>query len=184
MEKFTKVILLSVVMLLSSVLVFAQQMQVINTGPVGKVIKAPANSRGVLYEQTDIGTNGRPSQDFEAGFDAYDSWAADDFIVPAGETWNIQTVTAYGSGSGPFNLANLEFYYDAGGVPGASAGLFTGLVPVDNTETISVNLPAGGISPSRVRSCGGRVFRLLQEEAGERPVPFGYAKQCRKYGLT
>ena len=40
----------------------------------------------VLYDQTNnVGTNGFPSQDFEAANDAYDNQGADDFVIPAGD---------------------------------------------------------------------------------------------------
>ena len=49
--------------------------------------RPPASPRDVLYDQMDqpAGTpGGVTSQDFEVDFDAYDSFAADDFVVPAG----------------------------------------------------------------------------------------------------
>ena len=51
----------------------------------------------VLYDQYDnMGTSSIPSQDFETALDNYDSQGADDFVVPAGETWNITEVDVYG----------------------------------------------------------------------------------------
>ena len=54
----------------------------------------------VLYDQYDNATATPPvditSQDFEASFDAFDNQAADDFVVPVGETWNVTEVDVLG----------------------------------------------------------------------------------------
>jgi hypothetical protein len=49
-----------------------------------------------------------PSQDFETALDFFDSQAADDFIVPAGQTWQVTEVDVLGE-------------YDSTG-PAASSG--------------------------------------------------------------
>jgi hypothetical protein len=122
MKNFTKVSLLSMVMLLSSMLMFAQQVQITDTGPAGKTSLAPADNRAVLYEQiNNPGTNGGiTAQDFEASFNAYDAEGADEFSVPAGDTWLVENVQVLGSYSaaGPCNLANVRFYEDNAGIPG------------------------------------------------------------------
>ena len=50
----------------------------------------------VLYDQFGSPTTANPaditSQDFEAGLDAADSEAADDFVVPPGATWTIDAI--------------------------------------------------------------------------------------------
>jgi len=54
----------------------------------------------VLYDQYDNPAptptppvySGVTSQDFEPELDIYDSFAADDFVVPAGQIWNITEV--------------------------------------------------------------------------------------------
>ncbi|MBE9480780.1 MAG: carboxypeptidase regulatory-like domain-containing protein, partial [Bacteroidetes bacterium] len=122
MKNFTKVCSLSVVMLLSSMLMFAQQVQITDTGPAGKTSLAPADNRAVLYEQiNNPGTDAAiTAQDFEASFDAFDAEGADEFTVPSGDTWNVDNVQVLGtySAAGPCNLANVRFYADNAGVPG------------------------------------------------------------------
>ena len=76
----------------------------------------------VLYDQT-AGAGGVSlvSQNFEASFDVYDCQGADDFEVPAGETWSIESIDvpgAYFNGVGPANSFNVWFYNDASGLPG------------------------------------------------------------------
>jgi hypothetical protein len=75
----------------------------------------------VLYDQNNNGNSfGTSSQNFEAGFDAYDSFTADDFIVPAGAPWTVEEVTISGQYTiGPANSVNVTFYADAAGLPGA-----------------------------------------------------------------
>ncbi len=69
-----------------------------NAGSAGVVppgIRAPA---AVLYSQLDNPAgNGVPDQDFEAGFDGYDSIAADDFVVTDPSGWTIQQVSTVGT---------------------------------------------------------------------------------------
>jgi hypothetical protein len=79
----------------------------------------------VLYDQTaGVGTVSEVSQNFEASFDTYDCQGADDFEVPAGETWTIESIDvpgAYFNGVGPANSFNVWFYNDAAGLPGTEA---------------------------------------------------------------
>ena len=61
------------------------------------------------------------SQDFEPAFDTYDNQAADDFVVPGGQTWTVEGVDVDGqySTSGPATSFNVYFYTNGGGnLPG------------------------------------------------------------------
>lgn len=52
---------------------------------------------------------------------ALDDQAADDFVVPAGNTWTVKRVRVrgqYQNGPGPAVSENVFFYTDAGGLPG------------------------------------------------------------------
>jgi Kelch motif protein/galactose oxidase-like protein len=79
----------------------------------------------VLYDQYDNATIEEPveiiSQDAEIAFDFFDSQAADDFVVPAGETWEISEVDVLGRYDGPGPAESFHvFFYDngAGNLPG------------------------------------------------------------------
>jgi hypothetical protein len=80
----------------------------------------------ILYDQnnSDAG-NGISSQNFtdpDGSFDIYDDGGADDFVVPAGETWTVQEVVVTGvyyNGFGPADSEHVRFYMDDGGRPGA-----------------------------------------------------------------
>jgi hypothetical protein len=92
----------------------------------------------VLYSQNDDDNGiGIVSQNFEAAFDAFDSQAADDFVVPdTGHPWQITGATVTGvyfNGSGPAGSETVTFYKDGNGVPGE----------VVNTQTV-VGADSGG----------------------------------------
>lgn len=96
----------------------------------------PMDAAGdVLYDQTDHDEGSSiSSQDFESSMDAYDSQAADDFVIPAGQTWTITGVDARGTyynGTGPADSFNVFFYADEGGLPGTAAHSAMGVAYVD-----------------------------------------------------
>jgi hypothetical protein len=105
--------------------------------------KAPAV---VLYDQYDnIGTNSTSSQNFEASFDAYDDELADDFVVPSGQTWNINQLDAAGvyyNGAGPAASVNLRFYDNASGLPGANIATRTNLAMTDTGGSFVIPIPS------------------------------------------
>ncbi len=89
-----------------------------NVQDVGKPIP-PAPTEAILYSQL-APWNGNLStaQDF-LDF-AADANVADDFIVPTGETWDINAVKwvgGYYNGTGPLVSVNIAFYNDATGSP-------------------------------------------------------------------
>jgi len=82
---------------------------------------------------SDIGT-ATLSQNFEPDLDAWDCQAADDFVVPKGETWSIKQVEVSGWywGNGiAAKSENVVFYRNAGGLPGREVGRYTELVGAD-----------------------------------------------------
>jgi hypothetical protein len=54
--------------------------------------------------------------DFEPAFDVFDCEGADDFVIPAGETWTINQVDVLGEGL--CDYANVRIYADDAGMPG------------------------------------------------------------------
>jgi hypothetical protein len=60
------------------------------------------------------------SQDYEPKFDNYDSFAADDFVIPPGQIWNITEVDVIGESSEPPvppDSFHVFFYADSGTLP-------------------------------------------------------------------
>ncbi|PLX12524.1 MAG: hypothetical protein C0598_05775, partial [Marinilabiliales bacterium] len=138
------------IMILSSVLTFAQYARITDSGPVGHT-SAFNNTRAVLYDQiSNPGTDGGiTAQDFEASFDIYDAEGADDFTVPTGEMWVVDNVQVLGSYSttGPCVLANVRFYADNAGSVGAL--LFEHLAATatpDATGNLDISIPATALS--------------------------------------
>jgi len=84
----------------------------------------------ILYDQTNNPAPTPPpppsngvitSQDYEPEFDNYDSFAADDFVVPEGQIWNITEVDVIGESSEPPvppDSFHVFFYTDSGTLPG------------------------------------------------------------------
>ena len=108
----------------------------------------------VLYDQSgSAGGNATTSQDFEAASDAFDSRAADDFVVPAGQTWTVQRIVAdglYFNGSGPADSFNVTFYANTGGFPGTAVagGTLTGATYTNTTTQFTINLPSSVVLPA------------------------------------
>ena len=109
----------------------------------------------VLYDQYDNFATEEPvnipSQDFETALDFFDSQAADDFIVPAGQTWQVTEVDVLGEydSTGPAASFHVFFYENgAGDLPGnlVASGLenpYTGSNDFVITLTEPVTLPEG-----------------------------------------
>ena len=140
MRNFTKYLLTMMIILLSSTVMLAQ----LRVSSVGGKAPALPESRAILYQQTNSSGAGQASEDFEAAYDIYDCQGADDFYVPAGFMWNIQTVTVTGSGSLTANLANVLIYADIGNFPAATAtNSLMGLTCTNAAAVLTITLPGG-----------------------------------------
>ena len=104
----------------------------------------------LLFDQTDNPAGSSTvSQDFGAGNPTFVAQTADDFVVPAGQTWTVQTVVAKGvyfNGPGPAATFNVTFYANTATLPGAPVplGTYTGLAYVQTgapPTTFTINLP-------------------------------------------
>ena len=106
----------------------------------------PAAPAVVLYDQYDnIGANSTSSQNFEASFDAYDDELADDFVVPSGQTWNIDQVDAAGvyyNGAGPAASVNLASTTTQAGFPARASPTRTDLAMTDTGGSFVVPIPS------------------------------------------
>ena len=93
-------------------------------GPLGvrafQMPPVPKLPAVVLYDQlNNPGTFAVSSQEFP-DLPASTDFAADDFVVPTGETWNITELDAEGAylGPGPADNFNVFFYSNSGSLPG------------------------------------------------------------------
>jgi hypothetical protein len=96
---------------------------------VSVIPRVPAAPAIILYDQMDNPAptptppahGGVTSQDYEPKFDNYDSFAADDFVIPADQVWIITEVDVIGESSeppAPPDSFHVFFYADSGTLPG------------------------------------------------------------------
>jgi len=111
-----------------------------------RLLVAPSPPRApqtVLYDQYDnAGVNATLSDTF-TDFHTYNSDLADDFVVPAGQTWNVQSIDAdgvYFNGPGPAIDWNVFFYADNAGFPGAQVYSATHQPVQEGGSTFTLNL--------------------------------------------
>jgi hypothetical protein len=104
----------------------------------------PKEPQVVLYDQYDnasaIGTLSSTFTDFPD----FSSDLADDFVVPTGQTWNVQSIDADGAyfGVGPATSFNVFFYADNAGLPGAQVYSAMNQPFSVVGSTFTVNLPS------------------------------------------
>ena len=106
------------------------------------VLPSAAGAAEILLDQVDpFSPDSYPSQDFEPAFNNFDSTTADDFTVPAGETWRIESVLARGkdAGENDATTARVIIYADGGTAPGAV--LQTRVAPVTAFPRMEMTLP-------------------------------------------
>ena len=123
--------------------------------------KDPYHKAITLFNQTDFKEEFRIiSSDFSSftsKYNQYNSQGADDFIIPAGQTWCIKEVIVLGNYdyqplkypvAGPAEALNVSFFRDDSGLPGDVIQTFR--ISGDDFATkrfgsISIKLPAPGI---------------------------------------
>lgn len=115
----------------------------------------PTNPQAVLYDQMDNGTHFYiTSQDYPAAEASFNTQTADDFTVPAGSTWNVDSVVVFGS-TNTFTQPThfiVYFYQVSGILPGVPVYTATAqpyvvvhdapASPVTGVFTVSLSAPA------------------------------------------
>ena len=88
------------------------------------------------------------TQDFETAFSPYDSEIADDFTVPAGQTWKVQLLDVNGQeNGGPVGDASVSFYADAGGPYGGVIAIRRSHKITDSAGALSIKFSAVTLGP-------------------------------------
>jgi hypothetical protein len=104
----------------------------------------PEAPQTVLYDQyNNAGANVTASDSF-TDLPTFSSDSADDFVVPAGQTWAVQSIDVDGGyfvGAGPATDWNVFFYVDNAGFPGAQVYNSTHQPVQRNGRTFTINLP-------------------------------------------
>lgn len=134
----------------SALALSAAQAAPVRNAEIGGSVPAGHGAAAALYTQFDNpGNNGAPDQDFEPMFDAYDSSAADDFVVPGSAVtgWTITSVQTVGTTGTPGSATvdvTIRQNSPGGGdpdLPGAAVCTYVDLVPVDTLGSFDITLP-------------------------------------------
>jgi hypothetical protein len=141
---------------------------------LGLALPAAAQA-AVLHDQTaPLGVYSSNSQNYDPSSDPYDDQLADDFTVPAGESWTVKQVDVLGEddpylGMSAPPFVNVFLYASAGTVPGAER-FHQSSVGVSGYPNDSVPLSgASSLGP-------GTYWISVQEQGGEFMVPSWYWK--------
>ena len=111
------------------------------------ILPMPKAPQVVLYDQyNNASTTGTLSATF-TDFPTFSSDLADDFVVPAGQTWNVQSIDAdgvYFNGAGPATSWNVFIYADSAGLPGMQifSAINQPVTVVGTTYTVALPVPA------------------------------------------
>jgi Kelch motif len=116
------------------------------------ILLAPKFPQVVLYDQYNNGSTTASLSATFTDFPTFDADLADDFVVPGGQTWNVQSIDAdgiYFNGVGPATSWNVFIYADNGGLPGAQVYSTLNQPVVVSNTTFSVSL-----NPAAVLTAG------------------------------
>ncbi len=94
-----------------------------------------------IYEQTNAIVESTTSQNF-LDFGAL-AQSADDFTIPAGNSWNINRILAFGIGRGDaaaFNNVNVVIFEDNAGVPGEEVYNSGEIIPISEVDDANLNI--------------------------------------------
>ncbi len=116
------------------------------------ILLAPKFPQVVLYDQYNNGSTTASLSATFTDFSTFNADLADDFVVPGGQTWNVQSIDAdglYFNGAGPATSWNVFIYADNGGLPGAQVYSTLNQPVVVSNTTFTVSL-----SPAAVLTAG------------------------------
>src|SRR5436190_11678479 len=113
--------------------------------PIPRPPKAP---QVVLYDQYDNASGNASLSATFSDLPTFSADLADDFVVPGGQTWNVESIDAdgvYFNGLGPAASFNVFFYADSGSLPGAQVFSATNQPFTQSGSTFTVNLPSPAV---------------------------------------
>ena len=121
---------------------------------VAQVLWSPTTNTKLDNQNNDDYGKAVLSENFTDGaFTTYNSYGADDFVIPSGHSWDIREVDVTGTfinGSGPATAENLLFYKDAKGLPGSL------VAECDSSRSRRRGVPSPSPYPGRARPLQGR----------------------------
>jgi hypothetical protein len=118
----------------------------VSTGETKERLTAnlPTSTAAVLYDQTANIAPISSASNRLGPFNAFNTEAADDFIVPANRIWTVRTLVVFGVYSlfGPASSVNVAIYSDLNGLPGPAVCIHGSLVPMDTAGDFVITLPS------------------------------------------
>ena len=128
------------------------QLPLRSSGPTGAgPISVPPRPKGVqaiLYDQYDNNAGVATLSATFTDFPNSSSDLADDFVVPGGQTWNVDSIDAdgvYFNGAGPATDWNVFIYTDSAGLPGTQIFSATNIPIVEVGTTFTANLTPAAV---------------------------------------
>src|SRR5205823_3616081 len=109
---------------------------------------SPQAPQVVLYDQYDNASTVASLSSTFTDFPTFSADLADDFVVPGGQTWNVESIDAdgvYFNGPGPAASFNVFFYANSGSLPGAQVFSATNQPFTQSGSTFTVNLPSPAV---------------------------------------
>lgn len=145
-----------------------------------------AEAPSLLWDQTDFGSGvGVPDQDAEVAYDAYDSEAADDFVVGWGHVVQISEIHTMGvqTAKGTPDSVDLRIYPDDGGQPASSPACDYPALSPGGADSLVLILPSSCVVPGGVYWVAIQVNQDLGTEGQHgwttRTVKTGYGAKWR-----
>ena len=116
-------------------------------GPIS-VPPRPKGVQAILYDQYDNNAGVATLSATFTDFPNSSSDLADDFVVPGGQTWNVDSIDAdgvYFNGAGPATDWNVFIYTDNAGLPGTQIFSATNIPIVEVGTTFTANLTPAAV---------------------------------------
>jgi hypothetical protein len=119
-------------------------MAAVACGAIGLLALSASADAATLHDQADSPSSALNRGIFSLTDPTLDVQAADDFTVPARQSWLIQSVDVighYDAGAGPIASANVFLYSNSGSLPGVQLFAQRSVIPANGTAGPNFNLP-------------------------------------------
>ena len=113
-----------------------------------RILPQPKTPQVVLYDQYNNASATASLSATFTDFPTFSSDLADDFVVPAGQTWNVQSIDAdgvYFNGAGPATSWNVFIYTNSGSLPGTQVYSTLNQTVTQVGTTFTVNLAPAAV---------------------------------------
>src|SRR6266496_3928268 len=129
-----------------------EQAPTVSSGAIGVrklgILPYPNAPQVILYDQYNNASTVASLSATFTDFPTFSADLADDFVVPGGQTWNVQSIDAdgvYFNGFGPATDWNVFIYTDSSTLPGTQIFSALNQPVVQVGTTFTVNLPVAAV---------------------------------------